>query len=172
MHSINFDKYFNFLNWSCIYWGIHEQLIEPENAVLYANKVIEINPDISTPEIVELLILEENEKEIVLSLIEKIIDDKKELMDKKNDSLRALRFVLLLELQKNATNNQTLLDAIDEVYADFDYPQDMEAFISYMPVQDDGYDVSAHSSEENVQRLIQNFNNFLDRERKQITKEG
>lgn len=171
MYSINFDRYFSILNWSCIYWGIQEQLIEPTNAIQYANKVIENNPDINTPEIIELLILEESENETTLPLVEKIIDDKKELMDKRHDSLRALRFVLLLELQKTTTNNQALLDAIEDIYADFDYPQDMESFISYMPVQDNEYDVSAHSSEENEQRLIRNFNDFLISEHKWISKE-
>ena len=76
MYNINFDNHLNLINWSCIYWGIKEQLIEPENAVIYANKVIEKNPDIDSPEIIELLIIDEANNDNVLPLIERIFSEK------------------------------------------------------------------------------------------------
>ena len=164
MYNINFDKHLNFLNWSCIYWGIQEQLIEPGNAVIYANKVIENNPDVDTPEIIELLIIDVAEKNNVLPLIERMFSDKRELNNKKSTAIRTLRYILLLEIQKNITDNQDLLDEIENIYTDFDYPSDMEVFISYMPVQEDEYDVSKHSPQENEQRLINNFNIFMSEE--------
>lgn len=164
MYSINFDRYFNLINWSCVYWGIQEQLIEPENAVIYANKVIENNPNSDTPEIIELLIVDKADRNNVLPLIERMFSGKQNLDKKKSNALRTLRFILLLEIQKNTTNNQDLLDKIEEIYVDFDYPSDMEGFIPYMPVQDDEYDVSKHSAQENIQHLVDKFNMFIDKE--------
>ena len=75
MYNINFDKHLNLLNWSCIYWAIQEQLIEPENAVIYANKIVENNPEVDTPEIIELLIIDVAEKNNVLPLIERMFSN-------------------------------------------------------------------------------------------------
>lgn len=171
MYNINFDNHLDLINWSCIYWGIKEQLIEPENAVIYANKVIEKNPDIDCPEIIELLIIDEANNDNVLPLIERMFSDIKELDNKKANSIRILRFILLYEIQKNITDNQELLEEIEIIYADFDYPSDMEGFISYMPIQDDEYDVSEHSPQENEQRLIDKFNIFMNEELNIVKKE-
>lgn len=172
MYSIKFENHLSLINWSCIYWGIKEELIEPENAVIYANKVVEKNPDTDTPEIIELLIIDEANNDNVLPLIERMFSDKKKLDDKKSSSIRTLRFIFLFEIQKNITDNQDLLDKIETVYADFNYPPDMESFISYMPIQDDEYDVSKHSSQENEQRLIDKFNTFMNKEFKVLIKEN
>ena len=171
MYNINFDRHLNLINWSCIYWGIQEQLIGSENAVIYANKVIENSPDADVPEMIELLITDEADKDNVLPLIERMFPDKKELENKKPSAIRILRFILLLEIQKNRTDNQDLLDEIENIYADFDYPSDMEDFISYMPIRDDEYDVSEHLPQENEQRLVDKFNIFMNDEFNIITKE-
>lgn len=164
MYKLNFDKHLSLLNWSCIYWGIQEQLIEPENAVIYANKVIENFPGEETPEIIELLIIDVAEENNVLSLIERMFSDKNELNNKKSIAIRTLRYILLLEIQENITDNQDLLDEIENIYADFGYPSDMEGFIPYMPIQCDEYDVSKHSCQENECRLINKFNIFMSEE--------
>ncbi len=67
----------------CVYWGIQEQLIEPKNAVVYANKITENNPHDDTPEIIELLIIDKAYKNDVLTLIEKMFPRKKDLDTKK-----------------------------------------------------------------------------------------
>ena len=169
MYSINFDKYFNLINWSCIYWGIREQLIGPKNAVIYAHKVIENNPNNDTPEIIELLIIDKANKNDVLTLIEKMFSAKKDLNTKKASALRTLRLILLLEIKNSITDNQDLLNEIENIYADFDYPTDMEGFISYMPNQDNEYDVSKHSPQENIQHLVDKFNMFIDKEFNAVT---
>ena len=169
MYSINFDKYFDLINWSCVYWGIKEQLIEPKSAVIYANKIIENNPHEDTPEIIELLIIDKAYKNDVLTLIEKMFPVKKDLDTKKASALRTLRLILLLEIKNNVADNQNLLNEIENIYADFDYPTDMEGFISYMPNQDTEYDVSKHSHQENMQHLVDKFNIFIDKEFNTVT---
>lgn len=169
MYSINFDKYFKLINWSCVYWGIQKQLIEPENAIIYANKLIENNPDSDTPEIIQLLIIDKVDKHSVLTLIEKMFPEKKDLVNKKTYALRTLRLILLLEIKENISNNDDLLDEIEKIYTDFGYPTDMEGFISYMPNQDNEYDVSKHSPQENIKHLIDQFNIFTEKEFNAVT---
>lgn len=172
MYNIEFDNHFNLINWSCIYWGVKEQLIGPENAVIYANKLIEKNYDADIPEIIELLIIDEVNNDNVLSLIKRMVSDKKKLENEKAISIRTLRFIILYEIQKSITDNQELLDEIETIYADFNYPSDMESFISYMPIQDDEYDTSMHSTQENEQHLIDNFNTFMNKEVKVLSGEN
>lgn len=164
MYQINFDRHLNLVNWSCIYWGIQEQLLAPQSALIYANKLIEENPDVDCPEMIELLIVDAPEKEAVLPLVEKLLPDKKAIAQNKEASLRRLRFILLLELQKTVDDPHTLLDKIENIYTDFGYPSDMEGFITYVPAQNNDYDVSEHSHEENEQHLIDKFNAFMDKE--------
>ncbi len=48
--------------------------------------------------------------------------------------------------------------------------KERNTFISYMPIEDDQYNPSIHTQEENEQRLIENFNNFLKSELQWINK--
>ncbi len=170
MYKINFDKHIDLINWECIYWGIKEHLIEPDNAIIYANKVIDENSDAATPEIIELLIIDDISNDNVLQLIEKMFSDKTRLNKAKATAMRTLRYIILFEVKMNSNNNQILLDEIESIYADFDYPSDMENFMAYMPVTDDEYDVSNHSAKENEQRLVNNFNLFMCNELKFLKK--
>ncbi|HFC6348968.1 TPA: DUF2247 family protein, partial [Neisseria lactamica] len=45
-------------------------------------------------------------------------------------------------------------------YADFDYPEEIESFVRYMPPKD-GYIPSAHSNEENIARLYVHWERYL-----------
>jgi hypothetical protein len=53
------------------------------------------------------------------------------------------------------------LGEVEKIYADFDYPESVESFIRYMPASG-GYDPAAHSHEQNVARLFENWKAFLD----------
>lgn len=53
------------------------------------------------------------------------------------------------------------LGEVERIYADFDYPESVESFVRYMPASD-GYDPAAHSHEQNVARLFENWKRFLD----------
>lgn len=76
---------------------------------------------------------------------------------------RKLRLCLLLELKQQIPNKRQLLEKIAEIYADFNYPEDMEEFIYYMPAKN--YNPSQHSFQENEDRLVNLFYNFLEKEK-------
>jgi len=77
---------------------------------------------------------------------------------------RKWRFGILAYIKmKHLDNCEQLLNKVTEVYADFNYPEDMESFINYLPPKD-GHDSSQYSKDENVARLINLFNDFLNKE--------
>ncbi len=74
-------------------------------------------------------------------------------------------FLTILWLYENyATNINNFFDNIAEVYADFDYPEEISQFVGYMP-PNDGYDPSSHTLEENQKRMLQKCKEYLDKYR-------
>lgn len=165
MYKINFEKYFKILNWSVIYWGIKSTLIDASSAIDYANKIIENNPKEEEALIIELFILENIDKDEVLLLIGNSVS--KERLDEEK-SMKILRYIILDSAKKSNKSVHEILDEIGNIYADFNYPSDMNSFVSYMPIEDDNYNPAEHTPEENEQRLFELFNTFLDFELQQI----
>lgn len=167
MYSVNFDKYFKLLNWNVIFWGIKSDIIGADSAIDYANALVKNGVIDNEALVVSLLILEDICKDEVLTLIANAITDC-DLGE--YESLRILRYIILDSIEELSGDNNVVLNAIENVYADFDYPSDMDSFISYMPADDGKYDASEHTQEENERRLIEKFNLFLKKEMQWIKK--
>lgn len=65
------------------------------------------------------------------------------------------RYIILLWLFKNRDNNSSDYDKINTVYANFDYPSDMERFINYMPIQE-------KNGKSGCQNILDNWKEYLD----------
>jgi hypothetical protein len=52
------------------------------------------------------------------------------------------------------------LGVVEEVYAEFDYPDEVASFVRYMPAGN-GYDPRRHSEAENEARLYDEWNRFV-----------
>ncbi|HLC07318.1 MAG TPA: DUF2247 family protein [Candidatus Babeliales bacterium] len=76
--------------------------------------------------------------------------------------------LILVDLKEHTQNKRELLEKIAEVYADFNYPPDMEELIYYMPAKN--YDPSQYSQHENEQRLLTLFDKFLEKEKNDLKK--
>ncbi|WP_416172281.1 DUF2247 family protein [Actimicrobium sp. CCC2.4] len=50
---------------------------------------------------------------------------------------------------------------MEKIYADFNYPHEIEHFVRYMPVSGD-YDPAQHTINENIIRLFYNWRIYLD----------
>ena len=82
-------------------------------------------------------------------------------------SNKKLKYVILNYLRSTTKDNNELLEKVEEVYADFNYPQDMDEFIAYMPAKGS---VLMNSIEDNNKRMINNLDNFLELEKKELDK--
>lgn len=70
---------------------------------------------------------------------------------------------LLLCLSWTYENREKLADplgAVEDIYADFDYPSAIESFVRFLPPSD-GYVPAQYSQEENCRRLMMNWEEFL-----------
>ena len=162
MYNLNIEKYENLLNWTIIYWGIKCDILSPETAVCYADMIVGINPDIDAPEIIELLSAENVQKNNILMQIQKLVSS--EISDKER-SLKIIRYILLKEIQ----SSENALEEAEKLYVEFDYPEDMEEFIAYMPVRDKSYNPAEHTEAENKQRLVGKLSEFISNDEKNIS---
>ena len=76
-------------------------------------------------------------------------------------SKRKWLYLNLLWLFENKSNIGDPLGAVEEVYANFDYPPEIAGFVRYMPPAD-GYDPSVHGSDENQTRMFDAWSEFLE----------
>ena len=154
MYKIDINSFL--INWTILYYGIENNLIAPETAINYASICLEKNQDEDNSVIIDLLISEDLQKDKVLNLLKKI--NETNLPD--CFCKKVLRYLILDAARNNLPNTNALLEFAEEVYADFDYPEDMNGFIKYMPVSDN-YKPSLHTEEENLKRLCYNFDEFM-----------
>ncbi len=161
MYTINFDKYINILNWDVIYYGIEKDLIESMSAINYVNKLIDLNLQQVSDEIIDILILDSADKATILNQIKKLTSQN---VKQGKVAERILRYVILDEIRTSGQTSTEILSSIETVYAEFDYPADMDGFITYMPEDDNSYDNEDSNVQNNEIKLINRFNDFMKNE--------
>ncbi len=162
-----FKKYGIKINWSTVYWGIKNKLLDVKSVSAYAVSFMENNSDIDIPELLELAWDNDDESKAI-ELLE-TIEKKEPDIFKLSNSLDAKRwrYCIVKSVRDSELSNSEILDKIELIYADFDYPVELAGAVRYMPPQD-GYNPSEHSKEENEQRMISKIDEFLEREKESL----
>src|SRR5579871_4862333 len=135
--------------------GMQYGVISDVDVANYAVEYLAMHPNETNPLIMELACISPMDQNIQIVLIEVLKLKSCVIVPGTEDWFfeeRKVRFCLLFELKQNIINKHELLEKIAEVYADFNYPFDMEDFIYYMPAKD--YDPAQHTFEENQDRLL------------------
>jgi hypothetical protein len=154
---LSFIKGLTHLSWAEAAWGYHNQYVGWSDVVDMACDCLAENEDESI--VVELAGLSKSEASEAGQLLDKLaakaIDG-----DEKARKAKWL-YLSLAWLFENRASSPDPLEAVEELYSDFDYPEDVAQFVRYMPVTD-GYDPSAHSNEENHSRLLSKWRSYLE----------
>ncbi|WP_282142492.1 DUF2247 family protein [Cytobacillus oceanisediminis] len=159
-NKINYD-------WRTLYVGLKMDVIKINDITNYAVEFLANHHEINNPSIIQLAWGGEDID--YECLLENILNDSnnKELnldSDVWEIEKRKWRFGILAYLNiKHQDDYEELLNKIAEVYADFNYPEDMDSFINYLTPQDNT-NPSLYSKEENITRLINLFYDFLNKE--------
>ncbi len=144
-------------SWATIYTALINNLMENKEVELYATELMGAD-DYEENDFINDLAWGGLEKEEIISsiMIEKLIPDL-ELFEK--FELKKIRYAILFHLKEEyKSSRECLLKKIEEVYADFNYPVEMSAFIYYMP----NNEAAANNQEEAESNLISKFNQYLD----------
>ncbi|MFS0574795.1 DUF2247 family protein [Sporosarcina sp. 179-K 3D1 HS] len=157
--------------WKTVYAGLKTDLLKPSEVASYAVEYLTNHPETNDQNIIQLAWGEEDTdfENLLAHILEKLdVEDLDLDADIWHIEKRKWRFALLASLKARYQNDlEELLDKVAEVYADFDYPEDMESFINYL-APPEGFDPSQYTKEENVNRLITLFDEFLNMERQYL----
>ncbi|WP_144511089.1 DUF2247 family protein [Bacillus sp. FJAT-22090] len=117
------------LTWGDILYGINNNIFSDEVAIKHA--VAEIEKNEKQPnEVIELAYLFQGES--IHPYIGKLGNNN---LDEES-SKEKLLFILLKWLFENKELIPEPFKAVAEIYADFDYPEEISKFVYYMPLQD------------------------------------
>lgn len=159
MYGINiFDDIKMPLDWSMLYYGINNNVFDIDVAKEFIYRKLANAENVLEEELD--IFWSANSRLDVLDLLKKILEingNEKENMETAKEKIRTAIIIHLRETEKNIEN---LLGQIDMIYANFDYPFDMEKFISYMP-NTDGYVSTNRTIEENRNYLLCKLDDFI-----------
>jgi hypothetical protein len=145
-------------SWATIYTALINNLMENTEVEIYAIELME-SDDYKENDFINNLAWGGLEKEEIISSIitEKLIPDL-ELFEE--IELKKIRYAILFYLKEEYKNSKKyLLNKIAEVYADFNYPIEMNDFIYYMP-NDKAENINNQEDAEN--NLLSNFYQYLE----------
>lgn len=149
------------LTWDDVLWGLQEGWLEPASVVEYAVSRLEEDKDCDSS-VVDLAGLTAGELAQVSTLLEGVAsgpDGQQQAESRKRWLYLALSWVY-----EHSEDFPDPLGIVEELYADFDYPQEMRSFVRYMPPEDD-YEPQAHTTTENIDRLFKKWREYLDLQR-------
>ncbi|MEW5292005.1 DUF2247 family protein [Erwinia papayae] len=147
------------LSWCDIEWGYKHKLITSEVPIKEAEKKV-LTGNYKNSEL-ELSFIVPGSSDDITNFL-------KDLCSKceQKDNLTVKRkwlFISLSWLWEKRHNFKEPLDEIENIYADFGYPDEIENFVKYMPPSN-GYDPSVHTYAENIDNLINNWKSYLEKE--------
>lgn len=143
------------LSWCDIKWGYEKNLLTSEIPI--KSRKYCINRNYTKAEL-ELSFLIPSESNNITPFINELCPNFKE--DEYENISQKWLYVILSWLWINRASFEDPLDEVERIYTDFDYPAEIDNFIKYMPPTD-GYDPSLYSYAENINRLMKNWENYL-----------
>lgn len=146
------------LSWQEVVWGYERQLLGWKDIINLAQSLVDGGSSDST--IMELSHLNKEKVWHVSELMKKIAAS--EHTERDENIRRKWLYVTLAWLFEKRIDLDDPLGEVETVYADFDYPLEIQGFVRYMPVKGD-YDPLLHSSKENERRLFDIWQNYLDK---------
>ncbi|NLK76255.1 MAG: DUF2247 family protein [Clostridiales bacterium] len=159
MYGIDIFENINMpIDWYMVYWGIKNGVLRVDVAQDYVCRKIEQDETVSDEE--SELSWKSEDRISVLETIEKIpnfFNDIENNIEKAKEKVRIAIIIFVRQTEKDSTK---LFEQIDMIYADFDYPEDMEKFISYMPMSGE-YNPKEHSVEGNREYLQSQLDAYI-----------
>lgn len=147
------------LSWCDVKWGYENNLITSDVPIKKAENIV-LTGSYTNPEL-ELSFVIPGESDHVASFLEELCSESEQEDDP--TIKQKWLFILLSWLWNNRNSFEDPLAEVEIIYADFDYPPEIEGFIKYMPPSD-GYDPSIHSQMENTNHLMDKWRNYLEKE--------
>jgi hypothetical protein len=145
------------IDWKDVVWAVEKGVFGWRDVQAFA--VANLNDELSTTFELDLQIasLTKNEASQILTLAQEAA----ELITSDLSFVpERWRVLLLTWVYERRELFKSPLTVVEELYAEFGYPRDMESFIAFLPPSD-GWDPSIHTTAENERRLMLKWHAFL-----------
>jgi hypothetical protein len=143
------------LSWEDIRYGLEKRHIDEGDVIGLAMDYVS-RSDNGSPLEIELAGLFQNEQLRVAELLTELAADQETQESAKDTWL----YLLLAWLYEQRESFDDPLAMIEQIYSDYDYPEEMACFVRYMPPSD-GYRPQDHTAAENHERLLRLWHDFL-----------
>lgn len=140
-------------SWRAVHFGLENELLDPD-----APKELAVGQigEIEEPSSALLKLASASEGETNMELIGQMAASEPESPE---ENIREMWLYLVLAwIYEHQNEYADPLQRVEEVYADFDYPERIASFVRYMPMQ--GPDLG--SREANERRLFERWSQYLD----------
>ncbi|EGD45693.1 Uncharacterized conserved protein UCP015278 [Ruminiclostridium papyrosolvens DSM 2782] len=150
------------LTWKDILYGIEKKYLPPDAAIEHAITEVSCNDDFPQ-QVMDLVSLHKSESESVYPFLMKLAN---QVTDENDEIMIEKWLYLLLEwVYKHKNSYSDPLSIVEQLYADFDYPELIATFIRYMP--SDEPDLG--SLELNEARLYKKWKSYLDSQKERFS---
>lgn len=150
------ESHSSLLRWIDIAWGLKRGLLTHSEVVALAMHRVN---ERSNEEEFRLAGLDPSDDRVVEGSLEKLVAIEEKQGD---DSASRWAFTLLLSRFEAAQTPEELLKCVDDIYCDLEHPEEISAFVSWLPPSD-GYDPATHTFAENQRRLVNLLYDYLAR---------
>lgn len=147
------------LKWRDILYGIQKGYISPQDAIQHATNIVSKKEQYCN-ELFELACLSENE--LIYPYVNKLVAF--EDIQEEDITKDKWMYLILDWLYNNRDNFLDPLEVVEEIYADFDYPEKITSFVRYMPSNEP----DLGSIELNITRMYINWGKYLKHEKERF----
>lgn len=146
------------LNWMDLLWAYKSNLLTWKDLIQVAIDRVDSDSDNSLE--IELAAVD---KESVWKVSELAQTLAKQCSNSDEESKQKWLFLCLAWAYENREKLADPLGVVEGIYADFDYPSAIESFVRFLPPSD-GYVPAQHTQEQNHQRLMANWEKYLQQD--------
>lgn len=131
------------LTWSDISWSYRMNIIDSEYVEHFVNNLLNSGDDTNFNLSIYFDVTEGSKYDVT----NKMDNLFKLLSESQKDTIsRRWVYIVLKYIYITRNSYENPFQLIDEIYADFDYPTDIESFISYMPINEDDFEYTESES--------------------------
>ncbi|WP_081496485.1 DUF2247 family protein [Herbaspirillum sp. YR522] len=152
------------LSWREALWAYQHKFIGPDHIVKLAQENLSLD---SSERQFELSSTGKSAEWRILELLEQLATA--EVDELPSSVTKKWLFLILAWIFENKDQLCDPLGEVEKIYAEFDYPHEIEKFVRYMPTSDD-YHSDQHSYQANTMRLFKEWKQYLEVAKQNINK--
>lgn len=153
MIPLSFASSYAELDWPDVRWGYEHRLLSWEDVVEYAKL---LPPSDASAYAARIAATNKNTAHFLEYVLAEIAYETETISKNK------WKYLCVSWTYVNREKVAEPFEVIERIFADFGYPDDLAPLVRWMPPTD-GYDPSKHSRQENMDRMLKEWRDYVDK---------